>query len=457
MDEVFNYIDSNKEKFLKELIEFLKIRSISSLPDYSNDVKVAAEYVVEALKNAGIEKVELIPTKGHPIIYAENLDAGPDLPTVLIYGHYDVQPVDPIEKWKIDPFEPTVQNGNIYARGASDDKGQLYVHIKAIEAIMKNDGKLPVNVKFLIEGEEEAGSSNLDRFIYDKSHMLACDAALVSDTEWFAEGYPSICYSLRGIAYFEMTVQGANEDLHSGTYGGAVDNPLNVLCWMIAAMKDRYGRLTIPGFYDNVVDLHDDERAGFAKLPFDENEYKERLGLKETDGEFGYTTLERVWARPSFDLNGIYGGYTGEGAKTVLPTSATAKFSMRLVPHQKAEEISIKTINYLHKIAPPTVKVTVKSLHGGDPVLVPRDGAGIKACKTAFKKAFGKEPVFMREGGSIPVVGLFQEVLHAPTVLMGLGLPDDNIHAPNEKLNLENFYGGIKASAAFLYDFPKFA
>jgi acetylornithine deacetylase/succinyl-diaminopimelate desuccinylase-like protein len=449
MEKILNYIESNKEAHLNELIEYLMIPSVSSESQHNEDTLRCAEWTRDAIKKAGIEKVDIYPTKGHPIVYGEWLEAG-NAPTILIYGHYDVQPVDLSKNnWFSDPFDPIIKDNKIFGRGTADDKGQLYTHIKSIQAYMETNGKLPVNVKILIEGEEECGSNNLDIFIEEHKDMLACDTILISDTEWFADGLPSICYSLRGISYIEVTVTGHNRDLHSGTFGGAIDNPLNVLCSMVAKLKDEYGRIAIPGFYDDVLNLTEEERNNFKKLPFDETEYCKDLGISGTNGEFGYTTLERVWARPSLDLNGMFGGYTGEGAKTVIAPDATAKISMRLVPNQTADDITKKITDYLVKIAPPTVTVEVKPLHGGNPVLSPLDSKGIKAAVVAMEKAFGKQPVFMREGGSIPIVEVFQSVLGAPAVLLGLGLPGDNIHSHNENFDLDNFFGGIKASAIF--------
>ena len=450
MDNILNYIEQEKDRYLNELIDFLKIPSISSSPEHTGEVKKCAEWTASKIKEIGIDDVRIIPTAGHPIVFAQWMGAGPDAPTILIYGHYDVQPVDPIDLWDSPPFEPVVKNGKIFGRGTADDKGQLYVHIKAVEAHFKQNGKLPVNVKFIIEGEEEAGSSNLDGFIEENAELLKCDTVIVSDTEWFAEGMPSICYGLRGISFVEITVTGPNRDLHSGTFGGAIDNPINVLCWMVSKLKDNYGRITVPGFYDDVIPLDNEEREGFKKLPYNEKEYCKDLDIEMVNGEIGYTTLERVWGRPSLDLNGIVGGYTGEGAKTVLPSKASAKISMRLVANQNADDIAEKIGNYLKAIAPPTVKLEFKYLHGGSPVLVPRDSKGVKTAIKSMEEAFGKEVVFMREGGSIPIVELFDSVLHAPTVLMGLGLPSDNIHSPNENFGVANYYGGIKASAIFL-------
>jgi acetylornithine deacetylase/succinyl-diaminopimelate desuccinylase-like protein len=456
MKDLLNYIEKENARYLDELIEYLKIPTISSNPEYNNHIEEGAKWTARSLKNIGFENVDIMPTGGHPIVFGEWNGAGADAPTVLIYGHYDVQPVDPLEEWKTDPFDPVIRDGKLFGRGTSDDKGQVFALIKGVEAFLKKRNELPVNVKFLIEGEEECGSDHTDKFIYDNSGLLECDSALIADTEWLAEDLPSLCYGLRGISFIEVMVKGPNRDLHSGTYGGAVDNPLNVLCWMIAQLKDRYGRITIPGFYDDVLDLTQEERNGFAELPFYEDDYCRELGIKEVAGEVGYTTLERTWARPSLDLNGISGGFTGRGAKTILPSKAMAKISMRLVPHQRASDVAVKIERFLRSIAPPTVDVQIKVLHGANPVLVPRDSAGVKAAKIALKESFGKDPVFMREGGSIPIVELFQNVLRAPTVLMGLGLPTDNIHSPNENIDLKNFYGGIKAAAIFFDELAKF-
>ncbi len=455
MNNLISFIEKNKEKHLEELFEFLRIPSISSVPDNALHVRECALWLLENIKNSGIEDCRIFETEGHPIVYGQWLGAGDSAPTVLIYGHYDVQPVDPIELWKTKPFEPSIRNGKIYARGSSDDKGQVFTHIKAIESHLSTFGRLPINIKLLIEGEEECGSNHLEDFIKDNKELLRCDTVLVSDTEWFAEGLPSICYSLRGISYIEVFVTGPNRDLHSGTFGGAVDNPIFVLANMIAKLKDEYGRIQIPGFYDDVLELTIEEREGFKKLPFSEKEYCDDLEVDGVNGEFGYTTLERTWARPSLDINGFNGGYIGEGAKTVLPSTASAKISMRLVPHQNYYDISEKITKYLMSIAPPTVKVKVNTLHGGNPVLVPRDSCGVKAAMLALESAFGTKPVFMREGGSIPIVSTFLSELESPTVLMGLGLPSDNIHSPNESFAIDNFYGGIKSSAIFFDEYSK--
>ncbi len=449
MQKIIDYIDSHEKEYLDELMEFLRIPSVSSQPDHKDDMAKCADWLIAKIKTAGIEDVKLIETPGHPIVFAEWNGAGPGAKTVLIYGHYDVQPVDPVELWDSGPFEPIIKDGKIFARGSADDKGQVYTHIKALEAFMKINGTLPVNVKLLIEGEEEAAESHLDEFIKNNADLLKCDVAVVSDTEWFAAGLPSICYGLRGISLAEVKVTGPNRDLHSGSFGGAVDNPIEVLANMIARLKDEYGRIQVPGFYNDVLELTNEERNDYENLPFDIKEYCKDLDIHSVNGEHGYSTLERTWARPTLDYNGIFGGYTGEGSKTVLPSHATAKISMRLVPNQKAEDIAAKIESHLKTIAPPTVKVEVSAFAGGNPVLVPRDSIAVKAAIVAFKKAFGKDPVFMREGGSIPIVELFDTVLNVPTALLGLGLPSDNIHSPNENFAVENYLGGIKAAGYF--------
>lgn len=455
MNDIFDYLEQSKTRHLDELIEFLRIPSISSEAKHKDDIRRCAEWLKNHLQNIGLTESRLCETGGNPIVYSEYKGAGAKAPTILIYGHYDVQPVDPLNLWHTDPFEPVVKNNKIIGRGTADDKAQLFTHIKAIEAYLKVRKTLPVNIKFLLEGEEECGSSNLDHFIESNPDLLACDCALISDTEWFADGLPSICYGLRGIAYLQINVTGPNRDVHSGSFGGGIDNPINVLTWIISQLQDKYGRITIPGFYDDVVALTPEERAGFDELPFDLDNYKKDLGIDNVFGENGYSTLERVWCRPSLDVNGIFGGYTGEGAKTIIPSTASAKVSMRLVPNQDALDIADKFKKYILKIAPDTVKVEVEFFHGGNPVLVPRESKAIRACQKAFKTAFGTDSVFMREGGSVPVVGLFDKVLHAPTVLMGFGLPGDNIHSPNENFDLGNFYGGIKTSTVFLDEISK--
>ncbi len=455
MEKVIEYLENNKEQNLQELFEFLRIPSISSQQSHKADINKAAEWLVENLKKSGIENAKLIPTDGHPLIYAEWLGAGTSAKTVLVYGHYDVQPVDPINLWDNPPFEPIIKNGKIFARGSADDKGQVFTHIKSAEAYLKTDAKIPVNLKFIIEGEEEAGETHIEEFIEQNPDLLKCDTVLISDTEWFQAGLPSICYALRGLAYFEVEVEGPNRDLHSGTFGGAVDNPIQVLAWMITQLKDKYGRITIPHFYDDVLELTEEERSNFEKLPFDLENYKKDLDVRELDGEMGFSTLEKVWTRPTLDCNGIWGGYTGEGSKTVIPSKAWAKFSCRLVPNQNAEKIIKLVLEHIKKLAPPTVKVKITSLSGANPVRIDPDNDAIRSAISAFKKAFGKDVVFMCEGGSIPVVEKFSQVLHSPVVLMGFGLPNDNIHSPNESFAVDNYFGGILSSAHFYNEFSK--
>ncbi len=449
MDKVINYIEGNSERYLDELREFLRIASISADKGRREDIHQAAEFVASQLKQAGIGTVEIHPTAGNPLVYGEaTVDASK--PTVLIYGHYDVQPVDPVELWESGPFEPTVRNGRIYARGASDDKGQMLVHFKSIEALRKVNGSLPLNLKFVIEGEEEIGSPNLDQFIGRNRDRLKCDVVLISDTAMFARGVPSICNGLRGLAYMEVRLQGPKGDLHSGSFGGPVHNPAAVLVEILASMKDEHGKVTIPHFYDDVVPLGTRERQEWAALPFDVEEYKRELGVEALNGEEGYTPLEQLWARPTLEINGLLSGFTGEGAKTVLPARAMAKVSMRLVPNQDPGKIEKLFEAYVREVAPASVKVQVKNLHGGRPWVASLDHPALVCAANAIEKAFGKRPVFQREGGSIPIVATFSELLGAPSVLMGFGLPDENAHAPNENLDLGNFYGGIKSSAYFL-------
>jgi acetylornithine deacetylase/succinyl-diaminopimelate desuccinylase-like protein len=417
-----------------ELKQYLAIPSISALPQHAADVRRAAEWTGEALKMAGLQNVRLIETPGNPVVYGDWLNA-PGKPTILFYGHYDVQPVDPVELWTSPPFEATVRDGEIYARGAADDKGQVFMHIKAVEAHLKQSGNLPLNIKFFIEGEEEVGSVHLDDFV--RSPM-------------FDRGIPSICYGLRGLTYFQVDMRGTKSDLHSGSFGGAVANPAFVLASVLAQMKDRGGRIKIPGFYDDVRPLSDAERAEWKKLPFNETKYRKELGAPKLFGESGYTTLERVWARPTFEVNGLLSGFTGEGAKTVLPATAMAKVSMRLVPDQDPKKIGDLFEAYLQKIAPKTVELKVTRMHGGKPWMTEFDNKYVRAAGRAIQQGFGQPPVFNREGGSIPVVSTFQEELGLPSVLFGVGLPDENAHAPDERLDLGNFHNGIIASA-YLY------
>ncbi|MCU0413647.1 MAG: dipeptidase [Ignavibacteriaceae bacterium] len=454
MEKVVGYINSNREKYVEELKDFLRIPSISTLAANKSDMLNAAEFVAGKLREAGLENVKIIETKGHPLVYADWLKA-PGKPTVLIYGHYDVQPVDPISLWDSPPFEPTIRDGKIYARGATDDKGQMYMHIKSVEAYFKTIGKLPLNVKFIIEGEEEIGSGNLDEFVNKNQEMLKCDSVLISDTSLYGPGIPTLTYGLRGLCYMEVVVTGPNRDLHSGTFGGGVDNPINVLAEMIAKLKDNNGKIKIPGFYKDVVNLTKKERENFKRLPFSEKQYAKALEVKELKGEKGYTTLERVWARPTLDCNGIFGGFTGEGAKTVLPSKATAKISMRLVPNQDPKKIGKLFSSYINKIAPKTVKVEISDLHGAYPIATSLDDKATLSAAAALAKVFGKKTVFMREGGSIPIVVSFAKKLKASPVLMGMGLNTENLHSPNEHFNLNHFHLGILSSAYFMDEFSR--
>jgi len=448
---VIDFIHTNRDRYIHELKTLLAIPSISALPEHAGDVKRCAEWVADEMRRVGLEHVRLIDTPGNPVVYGDWLHAGPDVPTILFYGHYDVQPVDPVNLWESPPFEATVRDGEIYARGAADDKGQVFMHLKAIEAHMKQTGKLPVNMRVILEGEEEVGSVNLDNFVRANKADLASDVVVISDSAMFDRGVPSICYGLRGLVYFQIDLRGTKSDLHSGVFGGAVANPNFVLAQILAQMKDRGGRIKIPGFYDDVRDLTEAERAEWAKLPFNDKQYRKSLGAPKLTGESGYTTLERVWGRPTFEVNGLLGGFTGEGAKTVIPAVSMAKVSMRLVPDQHPDKIAALFDAYVKKVAPKTVEVTVTRMHGGKPWMADFDNVYVRAAGRAIEQGFGKAPVFCREGGSIPVVSTFQEELGVPSVLFGVGLPDENAHAPNEKLDLSNFHNGIVASA-ILYD-----
>jgi len=453
MQQTQAYIKANRQRFLDELLDLIRIPSISTHPEHDNDVRRAAEFLQESLKAAGADKVEICSTERHPIVYAEKI-IDPKLPTVLVYGHYDVQPPDPIELWDSPPFEPTIKNGKIFARGACDDKGQLFMHIKAFEAMMQTK-ELPCNVKFVIEGEEEIGSENLPQFIKENTERLSADVVLISDTSMIANDMPSITVGLRGICYMQVEVTGPNRDLHSGTYGGGVMNPINALCEMIAKLKDDKNRITIPGFYDKVVELSAAERAALAESPFDLEAYKADLGIEEVAGEEGYTTLERISVRPTLDVNGIWGGYTGQGAKTVIASKAFAKISMRLVPNQNSEEISKLFTNYLTSLAPKGIKVHVKNYHGGEPVVTPTNSIAYKAAEMAMEQTFGRKPIAQRGGGSIPIVQLFKSIMGVNSILMGFGLDDDAIHSPNESFGLFNFYKGIETIPYFYKNFAE--
>ncbi|GAB3738602.1 dipeptidase [Spirosoma lituiforme] len=441
------YLEANKQRFLDELLELLRIPSVSADSTFKGDVRRAAEFVKEKLQAAGLDNAQLFETPGHPIVYAEKL-VDPAKPTVLVYGHYDVQPADPYELWHTPPFEPTIRDGRIYARGACDDKGQFYMHVKAIEAMVATDG-LPCNVKVMIEGEEEVGSDHLGIFVAQHRDMLKADVILVSDTSIISNDTPSLETGLRGLSYVEVQVTGANRDLHSGVYGGGVANPINVLCDMIASLHDENGKITIPGFYDNVADLSDAERAELAKAPFDLAEYQRDLGINDVMGEAGYSTNERTSIRPTLDVNGIWGGYIGEGAKTVLPSKASAKISMRLVPNQTPDEITELFTRHFTSIAPAGVTVTVTPHHGGMPYVTPVDSIEFEAASKAFEDAWGKKPIPTRGGGSIPIMALFEQELGIKSILMGFGLDSDALHSPNESYGLFNFYKGIETIPYF--------
>jgi acetylornithine deacetylase/succinyl-diaminopimelate desuccinylase-like protein len=448
--DVLARVEAEKQVYLEELEDFLRIPSISTDPDYASDVWRASEFVLDKLRAAGLT-AERIETAGHPLVYGEWLGA-PGKPTVLFYGHYDVQPVDPLELWRHPPFEPTIEGDKLVARGATDDKGQSYAHVKGVAATLAERGRLPVNVKFLIEGEEEAGGHAIDRYVReDGGKRLSCDCVMISDSSLFAPGQPALVYGLKGLAYMEIKVTGPNRDLHSGTFGGAVTNPLNALCEIVAKLRDaRTGRVLIPGFYDDVKPLADWERQEFARLPFDAEAYRAELGVPELVGEEGYTTRERTWARPTLDVNGIFGGYQARGAKTVLPSWGGAKVSMRLVPDQRPDTVARLFTDYVHQVAPPGVVVEISNLHGAEPVLVQAEGPLVEAAMAAMADAWGAPPVRIREGGSIPIVSAFSQVLGKPVLLLGFGLTDDALHSPNEKFNISHFYNGIRSVVRLL-------
>jgi acetylornithine deacetylase/succinyl-diaminopimelate desuccinylase-like protein len=443
------YLTEHAQAFEDELCELLRIASVSADSRRRDDVRQAAGWVADRFRSLGM-KVEIRETPGHPIVYAEHLEA-PGAPTVLVYGHYDVQPPDPLDLWKSPPFEPTRRDGNLYARGATDDKGQMFTHIKSAEAWLKSGQKLPVNLKYLIEGEEEVGSANLDDFIRDNRELLKSDICVISDTSQFGPGMPAITYGLRGIAYFELFLDGPDRDLHSGTFGGAVANPARALANMLAALVDDRNRVLVPGFYDDVTKLTDREQKQFAALPYDEREFMTSIGIDATAGEEGFSNLERRWARPTCEINGLTSGYQGEGAKTVLPAKASAKFSFRLVPKQDPAKIRDALEAMLKKLCPAGIRMRLKTYHGAPGVVVPLESPFVAAAERAIEKGFGKRPVFIREGGSIPVVSTFHELLGIDTLLLGWGQNDDNTHSPNEKFCLADFHRGIKASA-YLWD-----
>ncbi len=451
MQTIKEYVQSNQERFLEELFALLRFPSISADPKYKEDVVKTAEFVAEKLKEAGADQVEVCPTAGNPIVYGEKI-IDSSLPTVLVYGHYDVQPADPLELWDTPPFEPTVRDGKIYARGAADDKGQFYMHVKAFEYMMKNDA-LACNIKFMIEGEEEVGSANLGTFVKENKDRLQNDVIVISDTSMISMEQPSLETGLRGLSYVEVEVTGPNRDLHSGVYGGAVANPATILAKLIASLHDENNHIAIPGFYDDVLELSTEERAALNAAPFDIEAYKEDLGVAEVWGEAGYSSIERTGIRPTLEVNGIWGGYIGEGAKTVLPSKAFAKISMRLVPNQDSQRITTLFKEHFEKIAPSYVKVAVKPHHGGEPVVTPTDSVAYRAAEKALEEAFNKKPIPTRGGGSIPIVALFEKELGVKTVLLGFGLDSDNLHSPNEKYGIENYLKGIETIPSFFKHF----
>jgi acetylornithine deacetylase/succinyl-diaminopimelate desuccinylase-like protein len=443
-------VADDQQRYLEELTDFLRIPSVSTLSEHKGDVQRAAQWVADDLKRSGMENVRLIGTRGHPLVYADWLHAEGQ-PILLVYGHYDVQPPDPLDEWQSGPFEPTVRDGNIYARGSADDKGQVFIHLKAVEMLMRESGSLPINVRFLIEGEEEVGGEGIEEYVKAHPGELKCDAVLISDSHMFSDGLPAVDVGLRGMVYTEITVTGAAHDLHSGMYGGAAPNAINTLCYIVARLKDEQGRIQVPGFYDDVRELTPAEREQWAGLPFNEEEFRQKeVDSPALTGEPGFSVLERIWARPTLDANGIIGGFTGEGAKTVIPATARCKISMRLVPDQEPSKIAEAFTRYVEQICPEHSTVSVNVIHTAEPVLLPTDTPFMQAATDALAEVFGRETVFMRSGGSIPIVSLFSKVLGVPSILMGFGLPDDNLHAPNEKMKLDNIYKGIEASVRYM-------
>ncbi len=449
-NDVLEYVKQNQDRFLAELFDWLRIPSVSALPEHNDDVRKAGLWVVDKLNSIGFENVGLKETTGHPAVYGEWLHA-PGKPTILVYGHYDVQPVDPIDKWVAQPFEPVIKNGFIYGRGTADDKGQLATHLFALESILKVHGSLPCNVKVFIEGEEEGGTGGTEAFVVANRDLLACDAVAISDTGWYAPDLPTIVYALRGMAYFQVDVYGPNRDLHSGSYGGMVQNPLNAIGKLIAALQDADGRITVPGYYDDVATLSEVEKAEFRKVETPESEVAADLGVPALWGEKGFSAVERNWARPSFDVHGIWGGFSGEGAKTVIASSGGFKFSSRIVANQNPEHVARAFKAHLEKLCPPGVTIDVKYLHGATPVMVPVDSPFIVAGQNAIEQVFGKRPVLVREGASIPITATFLTALNAPSIMVGYGLLEDNIHSPNEKFKLDHFQKGIECGVV-LYD-----
>ena len=465
MEKVSEYLENHASLFEDELFEFLRIPSVSTDSNFATQTAEAGNWIAEKLSSLGLD-TKIIQTNRHPIVFAQSQPV-PGKPVVLVYGHYDVQPPDPLDEWETPPFEPTRRNGNVYARGATDDKGQLYTHIKSVEGWMKTKGELPVQVKFLIEGEEECGSGSLYEFLdgkYDSASdqmsvedRLKADIAVISDSSQFGPGQPAITYGLKGIAYFELRLTGPKQDLHSGAFGGAVTNPCNVLSTMLAALKDLSGKIQVPGFFDDVIPMSDREREQFAALSFDEDNFMKQIGVDGLSGEEGFSTLERRWARPTCDINGIWGGYQGEGAKTVLPAQAGAKFSFRLVPNQDASKIAKSLESMLKDMCPPGIKMELVKIHSGNGIVVPLESPYMVAAESAIEQGFGVKPVFIREGGSIPVVSTLKEKLGIDTLLLGWGLSDDNTHSPNEKFHLADFHRGTKSSAYLLSEIGKMA
>ena len=451
MDSTLTYIQERRDAFVEELKTFCRIPSVSTKSEHKPDMQKAAEWLADTMRAIGLDHVQIMPTGGHPVVYADWLHAS-GKPTALIYGHYDVQPAEPLDLWITGPFDPTVRDGDLYARGAVDDKGQVFMHLKALEAHLKTGGALPVNVKLLIEGEEEIGSPNLDPFIAKNQDLLQADVVVISDTAMIAKGAPGITHGLRGLVYFQIDVEGTKSDLHSGSFGGAVINPAFALAQILSRLKDGNGRITIPGFYDDVRKLPSEERRALARLPFSEKRFQKEIGAPVLFGEKGFTTLERLWARPTLEVNGLYSGFIGEGAKTVLPGRAMAKVSMRLVPNQNPAKIARLFTQCIKRLCPKTVRLKITEISGrGMPWLGPTDHPAMQAMAQAIQKGFGKKPVFTRTGGTIPIVATFTRLLKAPSLLMGIGLPDENAHAPNEKLDLDNLHHGM-LSAAYLWN-----
>jgi acetylornithine deacetylase/succinyl-diaminopimelate desuccinylase-like protein len=449
MDKVFKYIGENRQKHQEQMFECLRMETVSADPAKEPEIRRCSEWLVEKLESIGFENASLKDTGGLPVVYADWLHAGKDRPTIMVYGHYDVQPVDPIEKWRTPPFKPTIRDGYVYGRGTCDDKCQFLAHIFALESLMKAEGKLPVNVKVFLESEEEGGAGGTERFVKEHAELLSCDAVVVSDTSWISQDVPTMIYALRGIAYFEVLVKGPGKDLHSGQYGGKVQNTLNAMARIMASLHDEDGRIAIPGIYDDVKPLDEEEREEFAKVDEPDEKLMKELGVDALWGEKGYTSNERNWGRPALDINGVWGGYMGEGGKTVISHDGGFKVSMRLVPDQNVERVKKLLGDHVKKVCPPGVKAEVKFLHGGEPVMVDRHHPLIACAQDAIEKAFGKRPALVREGASVPITAAFHEVLGVPSIMMGFGLLDDDIHSPNERFLLDHFYRGIEACAHF--------